>query len=248
MARQGSDCIKFQEDWILKADGSTTLVMNNDGQDILIRTQKYNNVVSLLLQGAENDSEQKTRVVNPCYINGIECTMTYTQGSAFAKGSWYINRNQIGERDITILVNTPIYFNTCKEMGKSEITVIWMGTNDGDYSDWQTLVDKQIMASNKVSNKKFIIIGLHKIGANSGKTYESLMRNTFGNKFFNIREYACSNMIYDAGITPTEDDLTNMANGICPSSLLYDGTHFNPKSNVAIGKMIYKMIVGLGYI
>lgn len=248
MARQGSNCIKFQEEWVLKADGSNTLVMNTEDNNLIIKTQTYSSNVALLLQGAENDSGQRTRVVNPCYINGIECTMLYTQDSAYAKGRWYIKRNDVGDRDITIPVNTPVYFNTGKEMGKSDITIIWMGTNDGTYSNWQDLVDKQVMAANKVSNKRFIIIGLPKLGKTNGETYETLMRNTFGNKFFNIREYMCTNMIYDAGITPTEDDLSKMAAGDCPTSLLYDGTHLKPASNVALGKMLYNICLGLGYI
>lgn len=248
MARQGSDCIKFQKDWILKADMTPTLVMNNDGLNITITTQTYNNVVALLLQGAENDPGQQSRVVNPCYINGIECTMTYTQGSGFAKGLWYMKRNNVGDRDIIIPKNTPVYFNTGKEMGKSDITIIWMGTNDGGYSNWQDLVNKQVMATNKVSNKKFIVIGLHKLNKENGEQYESLMRNTFGNKFFNIREYMSTNMIYDAGIEPTEEDLQKMALGECPPSLLYDNTHLKPESNDVLGKKLYKLCFALGYL
>ena len=248
MVRQGSDCVKFQTDWILNADGSATIVADTENNNLFIKTQSYDTKVNLLLQGAENDLEQKERVVNPCYINGIECTMSYIQDSAYGKGKWYIKRNSLGDRNITIPANTPVYFNTGKEMGKSEITIIWMGANDGTYSDWQTLVDKQVMAANKVFNKKFVVIGLHKIGKTNGEAYESLMRKAFGNKFFNIREYMCTNMIYDAGITPTEDDLSKMAAGDCPTSLLYDGTHLKPASNVALGKMLYSICVGLGYV
>ena len=104
------------------------------------------------------------------------------------------------------------------------------------------------MAANKVSNKKFVVIGLHKIGKTNGEAYESLMRKAFGNKFFNIREYMCTNMIYDAGITPTEDDLSKMAAGDCPTSLLYDGTHLKPASNVALGTMLYAICKELGYL
>ena len=248
MARQGSDCVKFQDDWVLKADMTPTLVMDTDGGNITIKTQKYNKDVALLLQGAENDSGQQSRVVNPCYINGIKCTMNYQQGSGYSKGKWYIKRNEAGDRDITIPKNTPVYFNTGREMGKSEITIIWMGANDGGYSNWQDLVDKQIMAANKVSNKKFIVVGLHKLNKENGEQYEALMRNTFGNKFFNIREYMSTNMIYDAGIEPTEDDLEKMAAGECPQSLLYDGTHLKPESNKALGTMLYNLCVALGYI
>ena len=120
--------------------------------------------------------------------------------------------------------------------------------NDGTYSNWQDLVDKQIMAANKVSNKKFIVVGLHKLNKENGEQYEALMRNTFGNKFFNIREYMSTNMIYDAGIEPTEDDLEKMVAGECPQSLLYDGTHLKPESNKALGTMLYNLCVALGYI
>ena len=248
MARQGSDCIKFQADWTLKANGSTTLVMNTEDNSLTIKTQAYNQKVALLLQGAQNDAEQANRVVNPCYINGIECNMSYTQGSSYGNGKWYIKRNSVGDRDITIPANTPVYFNTGKELGKSNITIIWMGANDGIYSNWQDLADKQIMAANKVPNKQYIIIGLHLIGKENGEKYEKIMRKEFGNKFFNIREYMCTNMIYDAGISPTEADLENMNKGICPSSLLFDGTHLKPESNKALGTMLYAICKELGYL
>ena len=74
------------------------------------------------------------------------------------------------------------------------------------------------------------------------------MYKEFGNKFFNIRQYCITNLIYDAGITPTEQDLEDMKNGVCPQSVMIDGIHFNPQSNDAIGTRIYNLMVSLGYV
>lgn len=248
MARQGSDPTKFSHSFVLKSDCSKTLVMSNDGtSDKSISTQVYQGIIPLLLQGTTNDEGQRTRVVNPCYINGIECEMTFVESSPL-KGSWYINRRYRGERDVTIPEHTPIYFNTGKEMAKSHISIIWMGTNDGGYSDWQVLVDKHKMVVNKLSNKNYIIIGLHTISKENGEAYEALMRKEFGTKFFNIREYMSTSMIYDAGLTPNESDISAMQEGRCPPSLMYDGTHLNPTGNKAVGRMLYNLCVGLGYV
>ena len=158
-----------------------------------------------------------------------------------------MKRNIVGTRDVTLPVNNNLYFNTGKEMGKSEITIIWMGTNGG-YSDFGDLLNQQKLAAKNVYNGKYIIIGLHKLTKIQGEQYETLMKKEFGNKFFNLREYCTTNFIYDAGITPTSEDLTAMTNGICPPSLLYDTTHFKPSTNAIIGQRLYEMIIQLGYI
>jgi len=209
----------------------------------------------------QGDEAGRSARVNPCYISGIECTLkrylVNPSGSEVDKDNirYTIKRNETGARDVTIPTKEPLYFATGKSLGGSLVTIIWIGTNDGEVTGeayLDAMVERQKTAAKYVNNQKFIVVGLHLLANWTNATlagyYENKLSQAFGNKFFNIRQYCSTNMIYDAGITPTADDLQKMSTGQCPSSLLIDGTHFNPSANNAIGTRLYSMISDLGYI
>lgn len=244
MARLGAAQVVFPSSFVLPSDGSAVQISTKTNP----MTSAFNGAaITPLLQGASNDSGHKNRMVNPCYVNGIECTMVYTGSDLYANSPYTLQRNSVGSRDVTFPINTPVYFNTGKQMGKSHITIVWMGTNGG-YDTIDELVAAQKLVADYLPNDKYVFVGLHKLTGATASEYEGKMTKQFGNKFFNIREYCCTNMIYDCGITPTSADLENMANGICPSSLLYDSTHFNPTSNAMIGQKLYEFCKQLGYL
>lgn len=54
-----------------------------------------------------------------------------------------------------------------------------------------------------------------------------LLQNTFGPRFIDWRSYLVNYGIYDAGISPTAQDLTDMANDVIPESFRSDTTHLN---------------------
>lgn len=253
MVRQGSASTIFPTKFTLPANQSEVEIANGANASYL--KSAYNNQdVTLLMQGAGNDPEHRERVVNPCFINNIECTMTrYIIDSSVSSNlksniRWTIKRNQNGDRDIVIPAKQQLILNTGKQMQKADITILWMGANRG-YIDIDDLVEAHRIAVRSIPNNKYIIIGLHTTLTNiNAELYESAMIKEFGNKFFNIREYACSNMIYDAGITPTAEDISNMESGVCPASLLYDTVHFKPSSSIIIANRVFDLITNLGYV
>lgn len=239
MARQGSISTRFNSDFTL---GSSVVQIG------IIDSDFNSQHIQPLKQG-------KQSCVNPCYIDGVECTLSHVSGAVYSLQQ----NNYVNDRKIS--ANTPIYFNTGKLMGSAEITILWMGTNGGfgttedGYFDIDKLVDAYEKCVSQLPNNKFIIIGLHNTAPKDArfpvalaKEYEKKMKLKFGNKFFNLREYCCGNFIYDAGITPTSSDLEQMSNGICPSSLmLANDIHFKPASNNALGVKLYEIIKHLGY-
>lgn len=233
MARLGISIITSSS-YTLPANPQSSVLIGGNG--VMMIRQDGDNGVAPLQQGSSS-------MVNPCYVQGIECTMTVSNWK------YYLHRNNQGDRDVTIPKNEPILMNTGKGMGKNNISIVWMGENGmsqtTSYADkllgWYKDVRKQL------PNDKFIFIGLHKFNKQVGEYFEDKMSEEFGNKFFNIRTYCCTNMLYDAGITPTSEDIEDMENGICPASALSDGTHFKPATNVCIGTKLYQLIKNLGY-
>lgn len=252
MCRQGSAAVKFPNTFTLPANGSEVEIAN--GSNSTYMTSMFNGArVTPLLQGSNKEYNHRINVINPCYINGIECTMTRylidESGSDVVVSNirYTLKRNNPGNRDVTFSQNTSVLFNTGKEMGKADIAIIWMGTNGGYNNSFEELVEANKIAIGALTTNKYIVIGLHRLSKADGETYETLMYKEFGNRFFNIREYCCTNLCYDAGITPSSADIANMQAGICPACVLQDGVHFLPASNKAIGTYLYNMMVGLGY-
>ena len=85
-------------------------------------------------------------------------------------------------------------------------------------------------------------------GTSSTRTpYEKKMMNAFGKHFVNVRSYLSARAIYDEGITPTTDDLAEMAEGKVPTSLRSDATHLNDNGYHALATLIYWQGKSLGY-
>ena len=74
------------------------------------------------------------------------------------------------------------------------------------------------------------------------------MAKHFGSRFFNWREYLVNYGLSEAGLPATEQDLKDINEGKCPSSLLSDGLHPNDKGHEIIGKKIYEIMRLNGFI
>lgn len=246
MLRMGATSLVYPNSFELPKDGTEVEVARKTGETGFKCT--YNNTgIFLLLQG--NNS-----MVNPCFVEGYECTLTRKsidtgQPSYLSSNSyWTLKLNNTTTRNVKVNKYSSLLCNTAKQIANGYARIIWMGTN-GDYNNnLQELVNANKLAVESSVTKRVIVIGLHLLSKENGESYEEMMYKEFGNKFFNIRQYCITNLIYDAGITPTEQDLEDMTNGICPQSLMIDGTHFKPEVNNAIGTKIYNMMVGLGYV
>lgn len=246
MLRMGATSLVYPNSFELPKDGTEVEVARKTGETGFKCT--YNNTgISLLLQG--NNS-----IVNPCFVEGYECTLTRKsidtgQPSYLSSNSyWTLKLNNTTTRNVKVNKYSSLLCNTAKQIANGYARIIWMGTNMGYNNNLQELVNANKLAVESSVTKRVIVIGLHLLSKENGESYEKMMYKEFGNKFFNIRQYCITNLIYDAGITPTEQDLEDMTNGICPQSLMIDGTHFKPEVNNAIGTKIYNMMVGLGYV
>lgn len=208
-------------------------------------------ICPFLIQGPGRDMD----TINPCYVDGIECTLSYSSESASpTQGQYYIKRNQVGTAR-TIKVGTTIITNAAKNL-KSGALVLFMGTNDGwvDGADLIARYKKMIEFAGVRNN--YVIVGIYggtaKLNHNLNKAgFEALEKQftkEFGLHYINLRKYCVEHGLEDAGITPTSADNAAISLGDMPPSLLADSVHPNAAGSRLIANLLYKSLINLGVI
>jgi lysophospholipase L1-like esterase len=122
---------------------------------------------------------------------------------------------------------------------KGEILILWIGQNGGyaDVDDWIGQYQKMIDYN---GNNKYLVLGRTSQGS-SEASIESQFYQAFGRHYINLRDYLVKYGLADAGLTPTSDDNTRIANGQVPSSLLIsDLVHFNSAGYNVVSNLVYK--------
>lgn len=124
----------------------------------------------------------------------------------------------------------------------ADVYVIWVGTNDGSMQ-WD-IIDAMIA---KLPHKKFVVMGLTRLGTDTTVEDEAKAYTKYGSHYFNTRMQIISNAFAVLGTTPTAEDEAAISSGLMPPSLLSDSTHFNDSGYEVIGKLLAMHIKSLGY-
>lgn len=217
MARQGSDVPLIQNEFVLPADKSKVVVADGTIGEYLISGYD-GKVVAPLLQGTGGTSTWTSDSVNPCYVNGIECTLTKEvisggSGNTASNVKWLLNRNEIGTRDITIPSKTPLILSGFSKYGKPKAAIFFCYQNGG-YNNVNDLIAKLKKMVELTNTQYYIVVSTYTF---KNQELEDALRKEFGLHFFNSRVYLSTNALYDLGLNPTTDsDLTEtqIANGI----------------------------------
>lgn len=187
--------------------------------------------------------------VNPVEIGGVKGNLDLSASSNTDSRVFSFARLEAGDA-VSLTWYTPIITN-CSDARKADIQVIFIGTNGGWNSSIEVLMNQiACMAENQNTEiKKYIVVGLTTGTASSRSEMETKMLMKFGKHYVNARDYLSQQAIYDEGITPTEQDTTDMSEGKVPTSLrnTNDATHLNDYGYDALAKLIYKQGKALGY-
>jgi hypothetical protein len=237
-ARQGAD-VMLINNVTIPADTSAVVLKrySDNGFDTAFGYKS-----TPLLQGGAH--------VNPVMIGDVQGTLTWT-GSSYSdtSGTWTFARTTAGTA-VTIDRPTAIRTNFDRTYNNG-IMVMFMGQNGG-YTDNADLVNMHKLVIDHFKGKEYLILGMHTGDATSRADYESQMKTAFGRRFFSLRQYLTGQIkdsngnitscygLADAGLTPTAQDLTDIAAGKVPQQLLADGVHFTSATKTLIGNAIYK--------
>ena len=190
-----------------------------------------------------NNLNRFMRGVNPCYIDGIACTLSRLSD---ADPTLYLNRNVAGT---SVVFDRPKRLVTDGYLNdrNSKIFVIWMGTNNDTYTAEQ-IIQKQRLFVDTIKTDKYIILGITQDNEPNRITHNNAMAQEWGSRFLDIREYLIECGLQDVNITPTTADTDAIALGKIPPSLLFDDTHFNKYGYTVIGQQVYRTIDKLGFL
>ena len=234
LARLGSCCGICKESFVLPQDTSVIQIPD------LFSQHNPDGYVRPLLQGQGNS-------VNPVNVEGIPCTLSVTHEAGYTNVRYFIKRNTLGDREITIPARTPFIMYGSKAYRKADISVLWIGTNSGGHTSDEDLLEQIKKATHHLATEKYIIVGLPDGTSETRANLESIFEKEFGDKYFNWRRYVSTNALYDWGFTPTDADLTAMEEGSVPPQLLVDGVHYKACGYGILGYKLWQRMTQLGY-
>ena len=210
--------------------------------------------------------DEKGRV-NPCYINGIEGTLSRqllssgtadpTTGETVQTNTYayYFTRKQAGEQ-YTFRTPKTLITNEFKNY-RDWTNVIWMGQNDAPLHDGRYIT--QIGTENRarcmiehLTHDRYIIMDLPS-GDNVGSAERVQSFNQeFGKHYLNIREYICKYGIVianelGANITVSTSDQELINKGKIPGCLRVDGVHGNYWYYQIVARAVFEKGQDLGY-
>ncbi len=183
--------------------------------------------------------------INDCSIAGVEGTITVTKAGDTID-AYYFTRKSAGNA-VNVTAGEKILTSAMQQY-RDYISIVFVGTNGG-FRDYQDLINQQnaIIASRTANTDKFLVVGIT-YGTDSDMTYyDTAMYQEYGDNYLNLRDYLSSYGVYEAGITPTENDYNSMLYGMVPAGLLSDNVHFNDAGYEVTGSIIYEKMLELGY-
>jgi hypothetical protein len=104
-------------------------------------------------------------------------------------------------------------------------------------------------------NPRFFIFGtLNSTGEGVGSTNYNIITGSnddlarlYPDNYYDMRKYIVEQSIYDQGITPTAADLTSIANGRPPATIMLDSIHYTVATARTIAQKAYDLTVAKGW-
>lgn len=205
--------------------------------------------VSLKLESESGDSVAPLRYTSAgmesVTIAGVSGKIEISQSSPTSPNYvYYFTRNVEGS-SVIVPEGTPV--ETSGSIAyKSHIPIVMIGATGGWDTSYELVKENMEMVK---GYDKYIILGIPTGTKASRGTLETLMKETFGDKYINLREYFCTDALTDAGITPTKEDLKNIEEGTVPLSFraAKDNDHLNDTGYQILANLVYERMEELGY-
>lgn len=187
-----------------------------------------------------------TAGLNPITVGGVEGTYYYDSTTE----TFMFKRSRAGE-EVVINSMTRVITSAMKSRRENDILVLFMGSNNHyNARNVNELIEIQEQMIKYSGSKKYIIVGF------TSKDYMSevdevnaVLEAYWGKHFVDLREYMMTEQcLIDNGITPTEQDLADLAYGEIPSSLRTDSIHGNQTFYNIIADMVGDRMEELHYI
>ena len=206
------------------------------------------NIVTPMTGGSEG--------INNVFINGVEGVLSIeADAQRYSSSSYYyFNRIKPGV-EVTVPAGTEIITDATDKY-KDYIHVVWIGTY-GTYEDANELIEqiKTLLARQTNNTDRYLVLGLCSseglwyYGGSYFDIMDSAMIQAFGDRYVNVRKYLISDGCADAGIEPSQHDVSSMNSGVIPSSFKSNSgnSELTAVAYQLIGKLVYERMDRLGY-
>ncbi|MDP4133016.1 MAG: stalk domain-containing protein [Bacillota bacterium] len=232
--RNGAYDIVTTEDFEIPSSGNVSVnFKSKDGQNIVPR--------------------DNSGYWNPVYINGVEGTMFFEVDLSVSPRtlkSAVFKRTSSGA-PIEVKAGTKI--ETAASLIKPEINIYSLG----NYSTWKDNPYELVkivgdMVLNGKNSTKYIVISPVNGTAEELAAVEAAFAASFGEHYFNLRKYMCSEaLMKQEDIVMEGQDAEDFKAGRIPVSFVkskYDRSSFNDLGYSCMAQGIYKKLIELGYV
>ena len=227
----------FLESGIKLPVGSVkTQIGTKDSPNLYVVDENGNHhYIKLLLQGTEES-------INPLYINGIKCRLIL-EGDTYYLRSYYSLETEVMLQD-----NSNVFLAGSSKLYRPYIATLMIGANGGWDNDIDTLIKRTKKAIKNVGTPNYFIIGFfHNYTKEKALTFENRYIAEFGNRFINTRRFFVERAAAISGVTLSDNDKNDIANGRCPSkAFMQDYIHFNELGRQLLGKFVLERLIEFG--
>ena len=181
---------------------------------------------------------------NMLFIKGILCSLSISQTSATSDDAVYTISGYTGGTS-----NVPLLGKFIGAEYDAHVVVIFVGQNGSWYENTNNLENRIAIIDSMIAHvphKRYVIVGLTS-GTSSRATEEETLTKKYGSKYMASRALLVAQGLTIAGVAPTTQDTTDIANGTVPTSLRSDEVHLNANGYMALGKLVADKIRALGY-
>lgn len=182
----------------------------------------------------------------PCTLGGVHGTLTRHPdggGAPTLEHPATFTRDVAGAA-VVVPPNAPL-ISDWAELYRSCMTIIMSGRNNGGAGTVDRVVADtraQVEFLTGLDGKYLVlsqINGTYRDGINAAN------KLAYGPRYIDVLAYlASTKALADAGITPTSQDLTDIAAGNIPTSFYADGTHLNGVGLITMGRYMAQIVIG----
>lgn len=185
--------------------------------------------------------------VNDCRLDGIEGRISAEKLSD-TEWRYYFRRNTLGEAHKVPALTQVVTYASINY--KNYASVIFIGQNGGWQLDVEVLIAQQraLLARQTENSEKFLVLGLTTGSRQERAALERALRQEFGDKFVNLREYLSNEEVLSASdMELNEKGFEQISEGIVPDCLRIDAAHLNARGYELIGNYVFDRMEALGY-
>ena len=190
------------------------------------------------------------KAINEVTIAGVKGTLTVNQRT----DTWYFKRSEPGE-EVYVNRYTQIVTYGMADRQSNDITVIWAGSNDFHTGGTiEEIVEniKSMIAYAETDRYVIINFTAKNLPISDINGANAKLKEEFGDHVVDVYSFFLdlseNGALAEAGITPTAQDLDDIANGIPPQSLRSDSLHGNNIFYGQVAQKVYNKILELGYL